>query len=100
MGAVAVGATNLLWFRRERPPNRGDCQSLEMAHVTGHGHRVVVLHVRNNAFKKDKDYHVSADLTGQANHIGVTIQADIIRQKLPENNGVLYRRADGRQQLR
>ena len=39
------------------------------------------------AFKKDKDYHLSADLTGQANHLGVTIQADIIKQKLPENNG-------------
>jgi len=43
--------------------------------------------LRNNEFKKDKDYHVSADLTGQANHLGVTIQADIIKQKLPENNG-------------
>jgi class I fructose-bisphosphate aldolase len=43
--------------------------------------------LRNNAFKKDKDFHVSADLTGQANHLGVTIQADIIKQKLPENNG-------------
>src|SRR6202035_1637567 len=42
---------------------------------------------RKKAFKKDKDYHVSADLTGQANHLGVTIQADIIKQKLPENNG-------------
>jgi fructose-bisphosphate aldolase, class I len=41
----------------------------------------------NPAFKSDKDYHVSADLTGQANHLGVTIQADIIKQKLPENNG-------------
>jgi len=41
----------------------------------------------HNAFKKDKDYHVAADLTGQANHLGVTIQADIIKQKLPENNG-------------
>jgi class I fructose-bisphosphate aldolase len=43
--------------------------------------------LRNPAFKSDKDYHVSADLTGQANHLGVTIQADIIKQKLPENNG-------------
>ncbi len=43
--------------------------------------------MRNSAFKKDKDYHVSADLTGQANHLGVTIQADIIKQKLAENNG-------------
>src|SRR3989441_12932201 len=44
-------------------------------------------YLRNSAFKKDKDYHVSADLTGQANHLGVTIEADIIKQKLPENNG-------------
>ena len=44
-------------------------------------------YLRNSAFKKDKDYHVAADLTGQANHLGVTIQADIIKQKLPENNG-------------
>src|SRR5262249_49413878 len=43
--------------------------------------------MRNSAFKKDKDYHVSSDLTGQANHLGVTIQADIIKQKLAENNG-------------
>ena len=48
---------------------------------------VLWCYLRNTAFKKDKDYHVSADLTGQANHLGVTIQADIIKQKLPENNG-------------
>ena len=48
---------------------------------------VLWCYLRNSAFKKDKDYSVSADLTGQANHIGVTIQADIIKQKQPENNG-------------
>src|SRR5258708_13686273 len=48
---------------------------------------VLWCYLRNNAFKKDKDYHVSAALTGQANHLGVTIEADIIKQKLPENNG-------------
>jgi class I fructose-bisphosphate aldolase len=49
---------------------------------------VLWCYIRNNAFKKDgKDYHSSADLTGQANHLGVTIQADIIKQKLPTNNG-------------
>jgi class I fructose-bisphosphate aldolase len=48
---------------------------------------VLWCYLRNNAFKKDKDYHLAADLTGQANHLGVTIQADIIKQKLPENNG-------------
>jgi hypothetical protein len=48
---------------------------------------VLWCYLRNPAFKRDKDYHVSADLTGQANHLGVTIEADIIKQKLPENNG-------------
>jgi class I fructose-bisphosphate aldolase len=48
---------------------------------------VLWCYLRNPAFKSDKDYHLSADLTGQANHLGVTIQADIIKQKLPENNG-------------
>ena len=49
---------------------------------------VLWCYIRNNAFKKDGvDYHVAADLTGQANHLGVTIEADIIKQKLPENNG-------------
>jgi class I fructose-bisphosphate aldolase len=43
--------------------------------------------MRNSAFKQDKDYHLAADLTGQANHLGVTIEADIIKQKLPVNNG-------------
>ena len=47
---------------------------------------VLWCYLRNNAFKADKDYHLSADLTGQANHLGVTIQADIIKQKLPETN--------------
>src|SRR5256885_6349192 len=49
---------------------------------------VLWCYLRNSAFKtKEADYHVSADLTGQANHLGVTIEADIIKQKLPENNG-------------
>jgi class I fructose-bisphosphate aldolase len=48
---------------------------------------VLWCYLRNSAFKQDIDYHVSADLTSQANHIGVTIEADIIKQKLPENNG-------------
>jgi class I fructose-bisphosphate aldolase len=48
---------------------------------------VLWCYLRNNAFKKDKDYHLSSDLTGQANHLGVTIKADIIKQKLAENNG-------------
>ena len=49
---------------------------------------ILWCYLRNNAFSTpEKDYHLSADLTGQANHLGVTIQADIIKQKLPENNG-------------
>ncbi len=49
---------------------------------------ILWCYLRNSAFKtKEKDYHLAADLTGQANHLGVTIQADIIKQKLPENNG-------------
>src|SRR5688572_19607244 len=49
---------------------------------------ILWCYLRNPAFKtKEKDFHVAADLTGQANHLGVTLQADIIKQKLPENNG-------------
>jgi fructose-bisphosphate aldolase, class I len=48
---------------------------------------VLWCYLRNSEFKRDKDYHLSADLTGQANHLGVTIEADFIKQKLPENNG-------------
>jgi len=61
-------------------------QAFAIAHEMGMA-TVLWCYLRNSAFKKDKDYHVSADLTGQANHLGVTIQADIIKQKLPENNG-------------
>ena len=61
-------------------------KAFDRAHELGMA-TVLWCYLRNKAFKKDKDYHVSADLTGQANHLGVTIQADIIKQKLPENNG-------------
>ncbi|HVU38316.1 MAG TPA: class I fructose-bisphosphate aldolase [Opitutales bacterium] len=86
MGAAAVGAT--IYFGSPES-NR---QLIEVANAFAEAHAygmVTVLwcYLRNPAFKKDKDYHVSADLTGQANHLGVTIQADIIKQKLPENNG-------------
>lgn len=86
MGAVAVGAT--IYFGSEESGRQivEIANAFEMAHELGMA-TVLWCYVRNNAFKKDKDYHVSADLTGQANHIGVTIQADIIKQKLPENNG-------------
>src|SRR6185436_9101426 len=60
--------------------------AFEQAHELGMA-TILWCYLRNSAFKKDKDYHTSADLTGQANHLGVTIQADIIKQKLPTNNG-------------
>ena len=62
-------------------------KAFEIAHDMGLA-TVLWCYLRNSAFKtKEKDYHLSADLTGQANHLGVTLQADIIKQKLPENNG-------------
>ena len=87
MGAVAVGAT--IYFGSDESTRQIVETSLafKRAHELG---MVTVLwcYLRNSAFKtKEKDYHVSADLTGQANHLGVTIEADIIKQKLPENNG-------------
>jgi class I fructose-bisphosphate aldolase len=86
MGAVAVGAT--IYFGSDQSSRQivEVSQAFEMAHDLGMA-TVLWCYLRNPAFKKDKDYHVSADLTGQANHLGVTIEADIIKQKLPENNG-------------
>lgn len=86
MGAAAVGAT--IYFGSEQSGRQivEVAQAFALAHEMGLG-TVLWCYLRNSAFKKDKDYHVSADLTGQANHLGVTIQADIIKQKLPENNG-------------
>lgn len=88
MGAAAVGAT--IYFGSDESAR----QIQEVSEAFAYAHElgmVTVLwcYLRNSAFnvKGDKDYHVSADLTGQANHLGVTIQADIIKQKLPENNG-------------
>jgi class I fructose-bisphosphate aldolase len=86
MGAVAVGAT--IYFGSDQSGR----QIVEISQAFAHAHElgmatVLWCYLRNNAFKKDKDYHLSADLTGQANHLGVTIEADIIKQKLPENNG-------------
>src|SRR5438128_4917824 len=85
MGAAAVGAT--IYFGSDQSGK----QIVEVAQAFAHAHElgmatVLWCYLRNNAFKKDKDYHVAADLTGQGNHLGVTIQADIIKQKLPENN--------------
>jgi len=87
MGAAAVGAT--IYFGSEQSTRQivEVSQVFAMAHELGLA-TVLWCYTRNSAFKKDGvDYHVSADLTGQANHLGVTIQADIIKQKLPENNG-------------
>jgi class I fructose-bisphosphate aldolase len=86
MGAAAVGAT--IYFGSEQSDRQivEVSQAFARAHELGMG-TILWCYLRNNAFKKDKDYHLSADLTGQANHLGVTIEADIIKQKLPENNG-------------
>jgi fructose-bisphosphate aldolase, class I len=87
MGATSVGAT--IYFGSEES-NR---QIVEVAEAFEHAHSlgmatVLWCYIRNNGFKVDGvDYHSSADLTAQANHLGVTIQADIIKQKLPTNNG-------------
>ena len=87
MGALAVGAT--IYFGSAE----SDRQITEIARAFDEAHElgmatVLWCYLRNNAFVKDgKDYHLSADLTGQANHLGATIQADIIKQKLPELNG-------------
>lgn len=87
MGCVAVGATIYFGSAESRRQIWEVSQMFQQAHELGMG-TILWCYTRNNAFKtKEKDYHVSADLTGQANHIGVTIEADIIKQKLPENNG-------------
>jgi class I fructose-bisphosphate aldolase len=87
MGAAAVGAT--IYFGSEESNRQiiEVAQAFERAHDLGMA-TILWCYLRNSAFKTDQaDYHVAADLTGQANHLGVTIQADIIKQKLPENNG-------------
>lgn len=87
MGAVAVGAT--IYFGSEESDRQIQevSKAFAMAHEMGMA-TVLWCYTRNNAFKKDGiDYSTSADLTGQANHLGVTIQSDIIKQKLATNNG-------------
>jgi class I fructose-bisphosphate aldolase len=86
MGAAAVGATIYFGSPESSRQIVEVSQAFAMAHDFGMA-TVLWCYLRNSAFKQDKDYHVSADLTGQANHLGVTIEADIIKQKLPENNG-------------
>ena len=87
MGAVAVGAT--IYFGSEESSRQiiEVAEAFEYAHELGMA-TVLWCYTRNSAFKVGgKDYHTSADLTGQANHLGVTIGADIVKQKLPTNNG-------------
>lgn len=87
MGCAAVGAT--IYFGSDNATRQIQevAKAFEQARELGMA-TILWCYTRNNAFKKDGvDYHVSADLTGQANHLGVTIQADIIKQKLAENNG-------------
>ncbi|HET8647761.1 MAG TPA: class I fructose-bisphosphate aldolase [Vicinamibacteria bacterium] len=87
MGAVAVGATIYFGSAESSRQIQEVGEAFQQAHELGMA-TVLWCYLRNAAFKtKEKDYHVSADLTGQANHLGVTLEADIIKQKLPENNG-------------
>jgi class I fructose-bisphosphate aldolase len=86
LGAAAIGAT--IYFGSEESTRQivEIAEAFALAHELGMG-TILWCYTRNNGFKKDGiDYHASADLTGQANHLGVTIQADIIKQKLPVNN--------------
>ncbi|MFU8830494.1 MAG: class I fructose-bisphosphate aldolase, partial [Phycisphaerales bacterium] len=86
MGCVAVGATIYFGSEESNRQIQETSEAFHRAHELGMA-TVLWCYLRNSHFKQDKDYHAAADLTGQANHLGVTIQADIIKQKLPENNG-------------
>lgn len=87
MGAAAVGATIYFGSPESEQQIIEVARAFERAHELGMA-TILWCYLRNNGFKKDGvDYHTAADLTGQANHLGVTIQADIIKQKLSENNG-------------
>jgi class I fructose-bisphosphate aldolase len=86
MGAVAIGATIYFGSAESARQIEEISKAFQRAHELG---MVTILwcYLRNTEFKRDgMDYHVAADITGQANHLGVTIEADIIKQKLPENN--------------
>lgn len=87
LGAVAVGATIYFGSDESTRQIQEVAAAFERAHELGMA-TILWCYLRNSGFKKDGvDYHAAADLTGQANHLGVTIQADIIKQKLPTNNG-------------
>jgi len=86
MGAVAVGAT--IYFGSPESSRQIEETSAAFARAHELGMATILwCYLRNPAFKSDQDYHTSADLTGQANHLGATIGADIVKQKLPTNNG-------------
>jgi class I fructose-bisphosphate aldolase len=87
MGAMGVGATIYFGSPESKRQIQEVTEMFQQAHELGM-FTVLWCYLRNSAFKtKEADYHMAADLTGQANHLGVTIEADIIKQKLPENNG-------------
>ena len=86
MGAVGAGATIYFGSQESRRQIVEIAEVFERAHELGM-FTVLWAYLRNSEFKRDKDYHLAADLTGQANHLGVTLQADIIKQKQPECNG-------------
>ena len=86
LGACAVGATIYFGSPESSRQIQEVAAAFEQAHQLGMA-TILWCYLRNPSFQADRDYHVSADLTGQANHLGVTISADIIKQKLPENNG-------------
>jgi class I fructose-bisphosphate aldolase len=86
LGATAVGSTIYFGSPESRRQIQETADAFELAHELGMA-TILWCYLRNPDFKKDKDYHAAADLTGQANHLGSTIQADIVKQKLPENNG-------------
>jgi fructose-bisphosphate aldolase, class I len=86
MGAVGIGATIYFGSPESRRQIQEASAAFQRAHELGMA-TVLWCYLRNPAFEREVDYHTSADLTGQANHLGVTIQADLIKQKLPTNNG-------------
>jgi fructose-bisphosphate aldolase, class I len=87
MGAVSIGATVYWGSEQSNRQLKEIAEAFEYAHELGMA-TILWCYTRNDAFKvAGVDYHTSADLTGQANHLGVTIQADIIKQKMPTNNG-------------
>jgi len=86
MGAAAVGATIYFGSDESDRQIQETTEAFQLAHELGLA-TILWCYLRNPAFSQDKDYHTSADLTGQANHLGVTLEADIIKQKQPTNNG-------------